>query len=90
MTRKQHKESRKMKQRNMFKTKKDTSETNLNEMHLNYLTNRQFKLIAINMLTNVRNTTYGQQKNFKKKLKIFLKRSKCKLQTEICSNNWKI
>ena len=52
----------------MFQTKEQyKSETNLNETEISDLSNRQFKIMVIKMLTEVRRVMQEQSVNFNKK-----------------------
>ena len=55
----------------MFQTKKQdkTSEKELNEMEISHLPNKQFKVMILKMLTELRRRMDEHNKNFNKKLK---------------------
>lgn len=53
----------------MFQIKEQnkSSETNLHEMEISDLSNKQFKVTVLQMLTEVRRTTHEQTENFNKR-----------------------
>ena len=56
------------KQRNIFQTKKQdkTPETDLNEMKISDLPDKQFKIMLLRMFPKVRRTMHEQSENFNK------------------------
>lgn len=69
MNRNRHRVRKMKKQKNMLQIKKKLSETDLKEMEIHDLPDRDFKITIIKMPTEVRRTVQGEnfdkEKNFK-------------------------